>query len=80
MAAKGARMDEIELERTTQRITKIVLQALRDQHKNQHPQAMGDQPENHHVVTGEQQHNQHHQSMGEQQRYEHATNNQPIPD
>ncbi|KAI3909495.1 hypothetical protein MKW92_015602, partial [Papaver armeniacum] len=78
MAAKGARMDEIELERTTQRITKIVLQAIRDQQKNQHPQAMADKPENHPVAMAEQQHNQH-QAMGEQQQNEHAGNNQPIP-
>ncbi|KAI3914393.1 hypothetical protein MKW92_045402 [Papaver armeniacum] len=79
MAAKGARMDEIELERTTQRITKIVLQAMRDQQKNQHSSSYGDQPENHPVATGEQQHNQHHQAMGEEHRNEHATNNQSIP-
>ncbi|KAI3953583.1 hypothetical protein MKW92_053391 [Papaver armeniacum] len=57
MAAKGARMDEIELERTTQRITKIVLQAIRDQQKNQHPQAMANKPENLPVAMAEQQHN-----------------------
>ncbi|KAI3898477.1 hypothetical protein MKW92_053045, partial [Papaver armeniacum] len=45
MAAKGAKMDEIELERTNQRITKVNLQ----QHI-QHHQAIGEQQQNEHAA------------------------------
>ncbi|KAI3984378.1 hypothetical protein MKX01_011332 [Papaver californicum] len=69
MNAKGVTMDEIELERTTQRITKIVLQALRDQHKNQHTQAMGDQQDNQHPLA-----------MEEQQQNQDPANSPPNPD